>query len=258
MSDWAVILGSSSGFGEATARELASKGINVYGIHLDRRAAKERIDKLITDLKSEGVQVVFNNMSATDEDKRHQVIDELKSFGDIRVKVLMHSLAFGALKPVIGESPPQSLSQKQIKMTLDVMASSIIYWSQDLYDAGLLKKGSQIFGMTSSGGHCQWKAYGAVSAAKAALESYSRQLAFEFSEFGIASNTLQAGVTDTAALRKIPENEKMIKLAESMNPGKRLTQTQDVAKVIGLLGLAEETWLTGNTIRVDGGEDISG
>jgi NAD(P)-dependent dehydrogenase (short-subunit alcohol dehydrogenase family) len=43
-----------------------------------------------------------------------------------------------------------------------------------------------------------------------------------------------------------------------MNPGKRLTQTKDVAKIIGLLGLAEETWLTGNTIRVDGGEDISG
>ncbi len=258
MSDWAVILGSSSGFGEATARELAGKGINIYGIHLDRRAAMERIDRLVDDLKSEGVQVVFRNMSATDEVKRQQVISELKSFGDNRVKILLHSLAFGALKPVISENPSQSLSQKQIEMTLDVMASSLIYWAQDLYHGGLLQKGSQIFGMTSSGGHVQWKAYGAVSAAKASLESYSRQLAFEFSEFGIASNTIQAGVTDTAALRKIPENEKMIELALSMNPGKRLTIPQDVAKVIALLGLSEDSWLTGNTIRVDGGEDITG
>ena len=258
MSDWALILGSSSGFGEATARELAAKGVNIYGIHLDRRSAMERIDGLVSELKSDGVKVIFKNMSATDVEKREKVIEELKGFGDIRVKVMLHSLAFGALKPVIGENPAQSLSQKQVEMTLDVMASSLIYWAQDLYNAGLLKKGSQIFGMTSSGGHCQWKAYGAVSAAKAALESYSRQLAFEFSEFGIASNTIQAGVTDTAALRKIPENEKMIEIATAMNPGNRLTVPGDVAKVIGMIGLSEESWLTGNVIRVDGGEDITG
>ena len=119
-----------------------------------------------------------------------------------------------------------------------------------------MQKGSQIFAMTSSGGHRQWKTYGAVSAAKAGLESYCRQLAVELSEFGIAANAIQAGVTDTPALRKIPGNEKMIEKAMELNPGKRLTRPEDVAKFIALLGLSEESWLTGNTIRVDGGEDI--
>ena len=95
-------------------------------------------------------------------------------------------------------------------MTLDVMASSLIYWTQDLFQAKLLQKGSQIFAMTSSGGHRQWKSYGAVSAAKASLESYCRQLALEFASHSIAVNAIQAGVTDTPALRKIPGNEKMI------------------------------------------------
>ena len=112
--------------------------------------------------------------------------------------------------------------------------------------------------MTSSGGHRQWKAYGAVSAAKASLESYCRQLAFELSEYGIAANAIQAGVTDTPALRKIPEYDKMIELALKLNPGNRLTVPKDVAKIIALLGLSENSWLTGNTIRVDGGEDITG
>ena len=160
---------------------LAKKGINIYGIHLDRRVAMESIDQLISDLKSEGVEVIFNNMSATDEEKRKNVIAELSSKGDVQVKILMHSLAFGALKPIIAEEPGQCLSQRQIEMTLDVMASSILYWAQDLFFAGLLQKGSHIFGMTSSGGHRQWKSYGAVSAAKAALESYCRQLAVELS-----------------------------------------------------------------------------
>tara|TARA_Y100000588_G_C14065592_1_gene843472 strand:- start:215 stop:991 length:777 start_codon:yes stop_codon:yes gene_type:complete len=258
MKNWAVILGSSSGFGAATCRELAKCGVNIYGIHLDRKAAMESINSLIEELKMEDVEVRFNNMSATDVEKRNAVVEELKSFGNIRVKVLMHSLAFGALKPVIDKESANTLQQRQIEMTLDVMASSIIYWSQDLFQAGLLQKGSQIFGMTSSGGHRQWKAYGAVSAAKASLESYCRQLAFEFSEYGIAANTLQAGVTDTPALRKIPENEKMIEHALMLNPGKRLTIPEDVANTIATLGLSENTWLTGNTIRVDGGEDITG
>ena len=112
--------------------------------------------------------------------------------------------------------------------------------------------------MTSSGGHKHWKSYGAVSAAKASLESYCRQLAIEFSEHGIGVNAIQAGVTDTPALRKIPNNEKMIELALKLNPGKRLTMPEDVADIINLLGLSENFWLTGNTIRVDGGEDITG
>ena len=258
MKDWALILGSSSGFGAAACRELASKGINIYGIHLDRKAAMESIQVLVYELKNKNVEVHFKNMSATDAEKRKVVIEELKSFGDIQVKVLMHSLAFGSLKPVFDDVEENTINQRQVEMTLDVMASSILYWSQDLFQGGLLKKGSQIFAMTSSGGHRQWKAYGAVSAAKASLESYCRQLAFELSEHGIAANAIQAGVTDTPALRKIPEYEKMIELALKLNPGNRLTVPEDVAKIIALLGLSENSWLTGNTIRVDGGEDITG
>ena len=170
----------------------------------------------------------------------------------------MHSLAFGALRPVINQNSSDVLQQRQIEMTLDVMASSLLYWTQDLFQANLLMEGSQIFAMTSSGGHRQWKSYGAVSAAKASLESYCRQLAYELSEFNIAVNALQAGVTETPALRKIPGNEKMIEKAYNINPGKRLTVPEDVAKSIALLGLSESTWMTGNTIRVDGGEDITG
>ena len=256
MSDWAVILGASSGIGAACAKELASKGMNIFGVYL--RKPKDHIQALSQELESYGVKVVFKKMSATNEEKRKDAIDELKSLGDIRVKVFVHSLAFGALKPVFDSELKNTLNQKNIEMTLDVMANSLIYWAQDLYNGRLLKKGSQVFGMTSSGGHRQWKAYGAISMAKAGLESASRQLAFELAPSGIASNTIQAGVTDTPALRKIPNNESMIEKSISMNPNGRLTLPEDVAHVVSMLGRSEESWLTGNNIRVDGGEDITG
>jgi NAD(P)-dependent dehydrogenase (short-subunit alcohol dehydrogenase family) len=83
------------------------------------------------------------------------------------------------------------------------MANSLVYWTQDLVRAGLLVKGSRVFAMTSAGDRIVWKSYGAVSAAKSALESHIRQLAFELAPLGITANSIKAGVTDTPALRKI-------------------------------------------------------
>ena len=101
MNDWALILGASSGFGAATCKELAKAGINIYGVHLDRRAGMPQVEKLIEELKQYNVNVEFNNMSATDENKRKDTIKYLCKIKNINIKILMHSLAFGALKPMI-------------------------------------------------------------------------------------------------------------------------------------------------------------
>ena len=258
MSDWALILGVSSGFGAAAAKELSKQNINIYGVHLDRKAAMDDINKFKEEWLANNVEVIFKNASATEMSVRNEVISDLENKKNVRVKVFLHSLAFGALKPVFDDSLKSSLSQKQVEMTLNVMASSLLYWSQELFYSNLIQKGSQIFAMTSSGGHRQWRAYGAVSAAKAALESYCRQLATELGPYSIACNALQAGVTDTPALRKIPGNDLMIENTLKINPSKRLTTPEDLSKVITMLGLSEHTWMTGNTIRIDGGEDIAG
>jgi enoyl-[acyl-carrier protein] reductase III len=112
--------------------------------------------------------------------------------------------------------------------------------------------------MTSSGGRKQWPSYGAVSMAKATLESASRQLAIELAHKGISVNAIQAGVTDTPALRKIPGNQEMIDYAINNNPSKRLTTPEDIAEYITLFTKTNNSWMTGNIIRLDGGEDIIG
>ncbi len=86
--------------------------------------------------------------------------------------------------------------------------------------------------MTSAGGHRIWKSYGAVSAAKAALESHCRQLAVELAPRKIAVNAIRAGVTDTPALRKIPGNDQMIERCLAIHPAGRLTTPEDVANVL--------------------------
>ena len=174
------------------------------------------------------------------------------------MNVVMHSLAFGTLKAFVGPKAEDVVSQKQMEMTLDVMANSLVYWVQDLDMHGLLQRGSRIFAMTSAGDFHAWPSYGPVSAAKAALEAHIRQLAYEMASRGISANSIRAGVTDTPALRKIPGNDLLINGALKKNPSKRLTAPEDVARAIAALSDDRAYWITGNVIGVDGGEELTG
>jgi NAD(P)-dependent dehydrogenase (short-subunit alcohol dehydrogenase family) len=83
-------------------------------------------------------------------------------------------------------------------------------------------------------------------------------LALELAPLGVSVNAVRAGVTDTPALRKIPGNDKMIEIASARNPWRRLTTCEDVANTLALLVHDEASWMTGNVLGVDGGEDIVG
>lgn len=261
---WALILGASSGFGAATALELARNGVNIFGLHLDRGAALENVRHLVAEIESHGVRAVYMNTNIAKDEKRADAIGRIKATlaenaaGPQTVHVVMHSVAFGSLLPFISDDPSKALSKAQMEMTLDVMANSLVYWVQDLWRAGLLGRGSRVFSMTSAGSVQVFETYGAVSAAKSALESHTRQLALELGRHGVLVNCIMAGVTDTPALRKIPGNEKLIEGALRRNPSGRLTTTDDIAKTIRALSDPDVAWINGAIIVVDGGELISG
>lgn len=255
---WALVLGASSGFGEAISLKLSELGMNIAGVHMDRKTTQPHAEEVLNKIKANGVKALFFNMNAADKDKRNEALGEIQAQAGDGIHCLVHSLAFGSLKPFVHQEASGRLSTEQMNMTCDVMAHSLVYWTQDLVERNMLRRGGRIYAMTSSGGTRVWPTYGAVSAAKAALESHCRQLALELAPRGVTVNAVRAGVTDTPALRKIPGNDKMIEIATARNPGGRLTTPQDVADCIGLSVHAESHWLTGNVLGVDGGEDIIG
>lgn len=254
---WALVLGASSGFGEAAARALAASGRSIFGVHMDRRSAMEHVEEVIAALQDAGAEVVFFNINAADPEKRAEALDAMKErLGDDgQVDVLLHSLAFGTLRPYTGD---KAVTEAQMDMTVRVMAHSLVDWVQGVIERGMMGEGGRIFAMTSSGSTRVIPSYGPVSAAKAALESHVRQLAYELAPMGITANALRGGVTDTPALRKIPGNERLLEAARARNPSGRLTTPEDVAAALVALAEPGTRWVTGNVINVDGGEEITG
>jgi enoyl-[acyl-carrier protein] reductase III len=258
---WGLILGASSGFGEATALELGRRGMHVFGVHLDRKAGLPNVERIVEQLRAGGVQARFFNVNAADHDRRREVADEIAATlgaepGPPTLRLFMHSLAFGTLKPFVAARPQDAVTPAQLEMTLDVMAHSLVYWVQDLAARRLLGRGSRVVAMTSAGGTRVMPSYGPVSAAKAALESHVRQLALELGAAGITANCIRAGVTETPALSKIPGHEWLAEQARRRNPGGRMTEPADVAQAIAVLCLPDTRWISGNVIGVDGGEDV--
>jgi enoyl-[acyl-carrier protein] reductase III len=263
LSGWALVLGASSGFGAATSLALARAGMDIFGVHLDRKATQPNAERLAADIKALGRQAHFFNINAADEEKRAEVSSDmeriLRERNELgRVRVMLHSLAFGALKLFVTDPIKEAVSKSQMEMTLDVMALSLVYWAQELVGRGLMGRGGRIYAMTSAGGARVLPYYGPVSAAKAALESNIRQLAAELAGQGITANSIRAGVTATPAAQKIPNYEEFSARAAERNPHRRLTTVDDVARAIVVLSHPDTYWMTGNVIGVDGGEEIVG
>lgn len=265
---WGLILGGSSGFGLATAKALSRQGMSVCIVHRDLRGAMSSIEKEFDAIRSSGSGFLAMNLDALSEAGRTTTLETLaERMGDGgRIRMLLHSIAFGNLKPIAPprkerdealDGPQRLIEDEDMARTVYSMGTSLLSWVRDAFAMGLFAADARVFGLTSEGNQVAWKGYAAVAAAKAALESISRAIAVEFGPHGIRSNVIQAGVTETPALRAIPGNARIKAVASARNPLGRLTRPEDVAEVICLLCTDAAAWVNGALIPVDGGERIA-
>ncbi len=254
---WAVILGGSSGLGLASAKRLAELGLNICIVHRDRKSVLPDIEAEFAKIKEKNIAFLSFNIDALRKEKRNDLIENLKEvLGSTgKVKVLIHSIAKGNLKPMVSDDAP-TLKNDDFHLTMEAMSISLYDWVQGFFKEKLFAADTRIISFTSEGNQKAWENYAAVSAAKAALEAITRNIALEFAPYGIRANCIQAGMTDTASFRMIPDSETLKAHSLLRNPSNRLTTPEDVANVVGLLCLKEAFWINGAIIPVDGGEHI--
>jgi enoyl-[acyl-carrier protein] reductase I len=255
---WAIILGGSSGLGLATAKKLAKHGMNICVVHRNSRAQIQEIEKHFDEIREENIAFMSFNVDALNSEKREIVLSEIKEKLGLngKVKTLVHSIAKGNLKPMVSDDQ-QILQNDDFQITINAMAISLYDWFQAIFDKKLFADDARIISFTSEGNTKPWKNYAAVSAAKVTLEAISRNIALEFAPFGIRSNCIQAGVTNTASLNMIPDSESIKNHTLKRNPFGKLTTPDDVANVVYLLNKDEASWINGTILKVDGGESLN-
>src|SRR6185312_7535224 len=257
IDQWAIILGGSSGFGLATLEKLASHGMNIAVLYRETSATDRLLREKFAGIAAVGgVRIDAYNMNALDPDSRQiflqQFADRVSRLGTVRL--LLHSIARGNLKPLMDQSEAESLSVDDIRFTTYAMSTSLLDWARLLLKEGHFQRDARILGLTSEGAHKYWDGYAAVSIAKSTLESLVTYMAVEFGKYGLKTNLIQAGISATPSLKKIPSSDQLLELATKRNPLGRTTKPEDVAGVIYLLCLDEASWINGSIIPVDGGE----
>ncbi len=191
----------------------------------------------------------ISNELGVNNEKLQAVIDENFAAGHAELANISTPPAY---------NDEELLHDEDFSLTVHSMGTSLATWVQAIFERKLFSADARILGMTSEGNEVAWRGYAAVSAAKVALEAVVRAIATEYAPYGLRANIIQAGVTDTPALRLIPGSQHLKATAKTRNPFNRITTPGDVADFIFLMCLDEAGWANGNIIRVDGGEHISG
>jgi enoyl-[acyl-carrier protein] reductase III len=253
---WAIILGGSSGFGFAAIEKLALHGMNIAVLYRETAASERALKETLVKLAAaNAVTIVTYNINALDAIARQIFIEQLGAvIPKHRIKLLLHSIARGNLKPLISDKNNGELSIDDIELTTYAMSTSILDWSRDLLKGDFFNEDARIIGLTSEGSNKYWESYAAVSIAKSSLQSLTTYMAVELSKYGLRTNLIQAGITETPSLMRIPGSKKLVENAAKRNPFGRMTKPADVANVIYLLCTNEAAWINGTIIHVDGGE----
>lgn len=244
--------------GLATAQKMAKHGYAICIVHRDRRADMVTIEQSFRKIKADAIDFYSVNMDALNPERRKEVLNKLKGLmeeGDT-IKVLIHSIAKGSLKPMLANSEG-SLSAQDMEITIRSMALSLYEWVMEILNEGLHDKDMRVISFTSEGNKKVIPGYAAVAAAKATLEALTRSIALELASEGVKANCIQAGVTETSSFSMIPNSDLIKENALKRNPSGRITLPEDIANTVFLLSMDEAKWITGTIIKADGGESLT-
>lgn len=248
----ALITGGDRGIGRGIALKLADEGAKVAVHYYQKQdVAKDTLSK-IKQRGSDGI-VVQADVSRAEDVKRM-----FKKVGD----------EFGALEIFVNNArpelpafyqPPMDLTLDSWDMALDSQAKAFLVGVHE--SAKLMKNGGRIIAITyaPSARTGSWQNWIAMGSAKAAMESLVRYFAVALAKRGITVNSISPGLTEDSVLNSLPaEVQDMCrKWHESgWTPMGRLGTPADIGSAVALFCSEEASWITGQTIYVDGGASL--
>ena len=243
----ALVTGASKGIGLAIARGFAEAGASVM---LNSRKP-EGLEAAVASISPSGDgQLAWKAANAGDEEAPGTVVAEtIERFGAL--DILVNN---AATNPYMG--PTLGISASQMDKTHQVNQRAIILWTAAAWNQWLEGHGGTVINIASIGGmHTDAGAIGYYNATKAAVLHITRQLANELAP-SVRVNGIAPGLVKTDFARALWErNEEGI--AKQM-PLRRLGEPEDIGNAAVFLASDASSWMTGQTLVVDGGMLLRG
>ena len=242
----AIVTGGSAGIGAATSLELAREGANVCLTYRKHEAeAKEFAEQIIQmGRKAIAVHCDIAQFAAAES----VVNSALEAFG--RLDILVNNAGMN------WDGVCWKMSEEQWDRVLEVNLKGYFNFTRHVAPLFKDQKYGKIINVTSINGLRGKFGQTNYSASKAGIIGYTKAVAKELGAFGVNVNAVAPGLIETQMLKESEARDKIIDMAMGEIVLKRVGQPEDLANVVTFLASDRARHVTGEIIKVDGGQYI--
>lgn len=240
----AFVTGGTRGIGLAVAERLAERGADiVISYFRSRQSANEAVEKI----KSFGVDCYAHRANMGNHDQIPAIFDAIKAkFG--KLDILISNAALGLYTSML------AIDDKAWDLSMHTNARAFLNCVQ--LASPIMPDHSRIVTLSSLGSIRYIPGYAAIGVSKAAIENMVKYMAIELAPRHITVNCVSGGFIDTSALKVFPNYEEMKREVSARTPFKRIGTPAEVADVVVFMATPKASWITGQTIIVDGGYSL--
>ncbi len=240
----AFVSGGTKGIGRCIAERLAEKGANVVVNYFrSRQSANETVEKL----KSYAVDSYAHRAIMGNHDQLPAIFEDIKErFG--KLDILISNAALGLYTKMI------DIDDKAWDLSMHTNARAFLNCVQ--LASPIMPDHGRVVTLSSLGSIRYIPGYASIGVSKAAIENMVKYMAIELASRRITVNCVSGGFIDTNALKVFPNYQEMLNGVIERTPFKRVGKPEEIADVVVFLAGPKATWITGQTIIVDGGYSL--
>lgn len=242
----ALITGGSQGIGAAIALELAREGANVC---LTYRTHEAQAQKYADQIRGLGCQALALKCDIAEFAEAQQVVEAaLDHFGQLHILVNNAGMNWDGVS--------WKMTEEQWDRVIEVNLKGYFNFTRHAAPLFKAQKYGKIINITSINGLRGKFGQSNYSASKAGIVGYTKAVAKELGAFGVNVNAVAPGLIETAMLKESEAREKITEMALAEIVLKRLGQPEELASVVAFLASEKARHITGEVIKVDGGQYI--
>jgi 3-oxoacyl-[acyl-carrier protein] reductase len=236
----ALVTGASRGMGREIAENLALLGAKVV---VNYASSPGKAEEVVSGIKQKGGEAIAIRADISQVAELEQLFQAtLEAYGQI--DILVNNAGIMITKPIL------NMTEEDFDTQFAINVKGTFFACQQA--AKHMSDNGRIINFSTSVTGQMFPTYSVYAGTKGAVEQFTRQLAKEFGRKGITINAVSPGPVNTE-LFTVGKTAEEIANVGNMNSFGRLGEPDDISNVVLFLASKESQWVTGQTIRVNGG-----